>query len=53
MKICARFCDDEYLFSHEFLTMEWDFIARTDNGVIMYVNHVQWQDDCLLFFFGK
>ena len=45
--------DDEYLFAHAFLTMEWNLMARADNCVNMHVNHVQWQDDCLLFFFGK
>ena len=45
--------DDGYLFAHAFLTMEWNFMARADNCVNMHVNHVQWQDDCLLFFFGK
>ena len=34
-------------------TMEWNLIARADNCINMHVNHVQWQDDCLLFFFGK
>ena len=43
--------DDEYLFAHSFLTMEWNLMARADNCVNMHVNHVQWQDDCLLFFF--
>ena len=45
--------DDEYLFYHSFLKMEWNFMARADNCINMHVNHVQWQDDCLLFFFGK
>ena len=45
--------DDEYLFAHTFLTMEWNLMARADNCVNMHVNHVQLQDDCLLLFFGK
>ena len=44
--------DDEYLFAHEFLIMEWNLMAGADNCINMHVNHVQWQDDCLLFFFG-
>ena len=44
--------DDEYLFAHKFLTMEWNLTARGDNCVNMRLNHVQRQDDCLLFFFG-
>ena len=45
--------DNEYLFAHAFLKMEWNLMARADNCVNVHVNHVQWQDDCLLFFFGK
>ena len=52
-KILYEGDDDEYLFAHAFLTMEWNFMARADNCVNMHVNHVQWQDGCLLFFFGK
>ena len=52
-KILYKGDDDEYLFAHVFLTMKWNFKARDDNCVNMHVNHVQWQDDCLLFFFGK
>ena len=44
--------DDEYLFAHAFLTMECNLMVRADNCVNMHVKHVQWQDDCLLFFFG-
>ena len=44
---------DEYLFTHAFLTMEWNLMAGSDNCVNMHVNHVQLKDDCLLFFFGK
>lgn len=45
--------DDEYLFAHAFLTMEWNLMARSDNCLHMNINHVQWRDDCLLFFFAK
>ena len=52
-KILYKGDDDEFLFAHAFLTMEWNLMARADNCVNMHVNHIQWQDDCLLFFFGK
>ena len=45
--------DDEYLFAHAFLKMEWNLTARADNCVNMHVNHEKWQDYCLLFFFEK
>ena len=60
MAVYERMChhlyegeDDEYLFGHAFLTMEWNLMARSDNCVHMTINNIQWQDDCLLFFFGK
>ena len=28
-------------------------MARSDNCLQMHINHVQWGNDCLLFFFGK
>ena len=45
--------DDEYLFAQAFLKMKCYLMERADNCVNMHVNHVQWNDDCLLFFFGK
>ena len=45
--------DDEYLFAHKFLKMNWNLMTRADNCVNMHVNHVQWKDDCLLVLFGK
>ena len=41
--------DDEYLFDHAFLTMEWNLMVRADNCVNMHMKYVQWQDDFLLF----
>ena len=52
-KILYEGDDDDYLFAYAFLTMECNLMARADNCVNVHVNHVQWQDDCLLFFFGK
>ena len=40
-KILYEGDDDEYLFAHEFLTMEWNLMARADDCVNMHVNHVQ------------
>ena len=45
--------DDEYLFAHAFLTMEWNLMARSDNCVSMNINNVHFQDDALIFYFGK
>ena len=43
----------EALFAHCFLTMEWNLMARSDNCNMMHVSHVEWRQDCLVFFFGK
>jgi hypothetical protein len=42
--------DDEYLFAHTFLTMEWNLLARSDNCFSMNVNHIEFKNDSLLFF---
>lgn len=43
----------EALFGHCFLTMEWNLMARSDNCKMMHLSHVEWRQDCLVFFFGK
>ena len=55
-KMCEIFYkgkNPEYLFAHAFLTIEWNLMARSDNCVNMHINHVQWHEDAMLFFFGK
>ena len=52
-EIMMKSDDPECLFAHAFLTMEWNLMARADNCVGMNINHVKWQDDSLVFFFGK
>ena len=42
--------DDEYIFGHCFLTLEWNLMARSDNVVHSHVNHLEWRDDCLLYY---
>ena len=44
---------DDYSFAHTFLTLEWNLLARSDNCLSMNVNHIQWANDALLFYFGK
>ena len=43
---------DEYLFAHAFLTIEWNLMARVDNVVHLSVEHVEWCNDCLIFYFA-
>ena len=43
----------DYLFENLFPVLEWDLLAISDNCLSIHMNHVQWSDDCLLFYFGK
>ena len=45
--------EDDYLFAHAFLTMEWNLLARSDNCFTMHVKHIEFSNDSLLFFFAK
>ena len=42
--------DDECIFGHTFLTLEWNLMARSDNVVNSHTNHLEWRDDCLLYY---
>jgi len=42
--------DDEAIFGHLFLTLEWNLMARSDNVVHSHTNHLEWRDDCLLYY---
>ena len=44
---------DEYAFVHVFIMLEWNLLARSDNCLTMNVNHVQWDNDSLVFYFSK
>jgi len=41
------------LFAHTFLVLEWNLMARSHMVGDMDVAHIEWRQDCLLFFFGK
>ena len=42
--------DDDYLFAHAFLTMEWNLLACSDNCFTLHVQHIEFKNDSLLFF---
>ena len=55
-KICELLFDgegDDYAFTHMFLTLDWNLLARIDNCLTMNVNNVQWENDSLVFYFSK
>ena len=41
------------LFAHTYLVLEWNLMARSHMVDDMNVAHIEWRQDCLLFFFGK
>ena len=47
-KLMVESEDDEFIFGHCFLTLEWNLITRSDNVVHYHVNHLEWRNDCLL-----
>ena len=44
---------EDAAFAHLFLILEWNLMARSKNCTKMHVNHIQWREDSLVFFFGK
>ena len=36
-----------------FLTLDCNLLARSDNFLVMNVNHVQWENDSLVLYFSK
>ena len=44
---------DDDAFIHLFLTLEWNLLTRSDNCIIIHINHVQWENDSLVFYFDK
>ena len=44
---------DDYSFDHVLLALEWNLLVQSDNYLAMNVNHVQWENDILVFYFEK
>ena len=32
------------------MTLEWNLMARSDNVMNSYTNHLEWRDDCLMYY---
>ena len=45
--------EDDALVAHTFLVLEWNLMASAHMVGDMDVSHVEWCQDCLLFFFGR
>ena len=43
----------ESIFTHCFLVLEWNLMARSDNICVTHINHITWDDDSLVFYFMK
>ena len=44
---------EDYLFSHLFIILKYILLAISDTFFSMHMNHLQWSDYCLLFYFGR
>ena len=44
---------DAYAFTHVFLKLEWNLVTWSDKCLAMNVNHFQWKNDSLVFYFAK
>jgi len=42
--------DDKYTFGQCFLTLEWNLMSWSDNVAHSHVNHLEWREDCLLYY---
>ena len=42
---------DENSFTHAYFTIKWNLMARADSVVNLGVEHVEWNSDCLVFYF--
>ena len=54
--MCQKLFESETpdaLFAHTYLVLEWNLMARAHMVGDMNVAHIEWRQDCLLFFFGK
>ena len=45
--------NDDFLFAHTFLTMEWNLLACSNHCFTMCVKHIEFCNDSLLFFVAK
>ena len=44
---------EDAVFAHLFLILEWNLMATSNNVTGLTVAHIEWQNDCIVFFFGK
>ena len=44
---------DEYTFTYVFITLEWKLLLRSNNCLAININHAQWENDSLVFYFVK
>ena len=43
----------EHIFGHVFLVLDWTLMKRAENCVNCKINHITFQNDCLVFEFAK
>ena len=45
--------DEEYIFAHAFLTLEWNLMSRSENVVDCHAENLVWTEDALGFHFPR
>ena len=45
--------DEEYIFAHAFLTLEWNLMSRSENVVDCHAENLLWTEDALGFHFPR
>ena len=45
--------DPQDVFAHLFLVLDWSLMKRAENCVNAKINHIYWNNDCLVFEFAK
>ena len=54
--MCSKFIEmdtEDAVFAHLFLILQWNLMARSSNMTKLQIGHIEWRNDCLVFFFGK
>ena len=45
--------DEEFVFVHCFLILEWNLMARSESVVVAHVENISWSNGALVFKFEK
>lgn len=52
-RLCKEMLKSGNAFAHLYLILSWNLMCRTDNTSSIVMPHLNWENDCLVVFFGK